>query len=256
MKKEPSLTTKLKVYERWKGKCAFCGVSGTIEQHHIIPKSEATLLINDFDNLVLLCNNHHALTRKVNPNGKSVISFREIQDVANSKYVDSDKFGVYFDVPQNDRVVLGSNFCISYSYILVVNKKPLIELWKKPPAHYVKELRFFVTMRFFDEDNNFLGGMFDNHWAYVVGENWDLSITADKIEITHKTRSLFVKIEKKESLHITGVFYFDGIRIEAKDNALILPGDNRMMNNTLEGCAFSVFGDRQKSGFIIGGVQL
>ncbi len=118
----------LEVYRRWKGKCAFCGVSGTIEQHHIVPKSKDPSLIDDPDNLVLLCSNHHTLTRKVNPDGKSVISFREIQNVANSKYVSSNKFGVYFDVPQNKRVILGGNSCIDYPYILVVNNKPLVEL--------------------------------------------------------------------------------------------------------------------------------
>lgn len=243
-------------YDRWKGKCAFCGVSGTIEQHHVVPKSGDLLLIDEPDNLVLLCSNHHTLTQKVNPDGKLVISFREIQDVANSKYVNSDKLGVYFDIPQNSRVVLGSNSCINYPYILVVNDKPLIELWSKKPVHYAEELGFFVTMRFFDEENNFLGGMFDNHWAYVAGEDWDINVTPNQIEIKHKNKSLFVKIEKKESLYVTGVFYFDGIRIDARDDELVLPRDNKLINNALIGCAFSVFGDKYSSGFAIGGVKL
>lgn len=251
-----SKDTMLKVYERWKGKCAFCGVSGTIEQHHIVPKSEDPLLIDDPDNLVLLCSNHHTLTQKINPNGKSVISFREIQDVTNSKYVNSNKLGVYFDVPQNSRVVLGSNTCMNYPYILVVHNKPLIEVWSKKPIHYAEELGFFVTMRFFDEENNFLGGMFDNHWAYVAGEDWDINVTPSQIEIKHKKKNLFVKIEKKESLYIAGVFYFDGIRIEARGNEITLPGGGKLISNTLDGCAFSIFGDKHGSGFAIGGIKL
>jgi len=246
----------LKVYKKWKGKCAFCGVFGTIDQHHIVPKSKDPSLIDDPDNLVLLCSNHHGLTRKVNPNGKPVISFREIQDVTDSKYANSDKLETYFDVPQNNRVVLGGNFCINYPYILVVNKKPLIELWSKKPVHYVKKLGIFVTMRFFDEENNFLGGMFDNHWAYVAGEDWEIDVKPSQIEIKHKDKNIFVKIEKKESLYIAGVFYFDGIRIEARDKELVLPRNNKMIGNTLVGCAFSVFGDRHSSGFAIGGVKL
>lgn len=256
MSNKISRDTALKVYKRWNGKCAFCGVYGTIEQHHIVPKRDDPSLIDDPDNLILLCASHHALTLKKKPTGLPVISFHEIGDLISSKYANSNKLGVYFDVPQNNRVILGSNSCMNYPYILVVNRKPLIELWAKKPVHYAKELGIFVTMRFFDEENNFLGGMFDNHWAYVAGEDWDINVTPNQIEIKHKKKNLFVKIEKKESLYITGVFYFDGIRIEAKDNELVLPRNNKMIGNTLVGCAFSVFGNKHRLGFAIGGVKL
>jgi len=113
-----------------------------------------------------------------------------------------------------------------------------------------------VTMRFFDEENNFLGGMFDNHWAYVIGEDWKINVEPNKIEIRHKEKNLFVKIEKKESLYIAGAFYFDGIRVEARNDALVLPKNNKMIGNTLVGYAFSVFGDKRNSGFAIGGIKL
>lgn len=256
MSKNPSNNTMQKVYERWKGKCAFCGVYGTIEQHHVVAKSEDPSLIDNPDNLVLLCTNHHTLTLKKNPDGFPAISFKEINDVIRSKYVNSNKLGVYFDVPQNYRVVLGGNTCQNYPYILVVNKKPLIELWAKQPVHYVDELGLFVTMRFFDEKNNFLGGMFDNHWASVADEKWEISFSQDVIEVRNKENDLFIKFEKRESLYITGVFYFDGIRIEARNNELTLPRGNKFISNTLDGCAFSVFGDKDKSGFSIGGIRL
>ncbi len=256
MSKDPSQTTMLKVYKRWKGKCAFCGVGGTIEEHHIVPKSEDYLLIDDPENLILLCANHHALTLKKKPNGLPVISFQEINDVVNSRYVNSRKLGVYFDAPKNGRVILGSNSCMGYPYILVVNKKPLIELWIKKPVYYTDGLGWFLTMRFFDEENNFLAGVFDNHWASVIGEDWAINITEEIIEMKHKNEGLFIRLEKKENLYITGTFYFDGIQIEAKENELTLSGNKKLIHNSLVGCAFSVFGDKHESGFSIGGVRL
>jgi len=256
MSKNQSPATMKKVYDRWKGRCAFCSIQGTIEQHHIVAKNEDPSLIDDPDNLVLLCANHHTLTLKKNPNGKAVISFIEIQDIANSKYVNSGKQGFYFDIPQNHKVILGSNICINYPYILVVNKKPLIELWAKKPVHYTATSGFFLTLRFFDESNNFLGGMFDNHWAYIFNEDWEINLNPNEIDIKHTSKDFFIKIEKKDSLYITGTFYFDGIRIEARENEMVIPGNNKLIGNTLECCAFSIFGDKNQSSFGIGGVKL
>ena len=51
----PEITIKYK----WSRKCAFCDFSGILERHHIIPKHEGGT--NDYDNLIVLCPNHHAM---------------------------------------------------------------------------------------------------------------------------------------------------------------------------------------------------
>ena len=49
-----------KVYERDNGMCRFCG-SKNIELHHIIYRSESKALINEPNNCIMLCNEHHKL---------------------------------------------------------------------------------------------------------------------------------------------------------------------------------------------------
>ena len=248
-KKEPSLETKQKVYQRWKGKCAFCGIDLTIEQHHIIVIKDDPSLIDDPDNLIILCSNHHTLTQKLKPNGKPCISFVNIDDLKNSKYATADKNGFYFDIPQYFQISLGNNLCTGCPYILVVNNKPLVEMWPQKTTHYSNEIRFYLYMRFFDEENNFIGGMFANHWASVVNEEWELKIMENTIEAKHKTRPIFVKFNKTSVLSITGTFYFDGIKIEAKKNELILPVNNKIINGSIQNCevAFNVSGNKTRA---------
>lgn len=232
-KKEPSLKTREQVYQRWKGKCAFCGVDLTIEQHHVIAIKDDPSLIDDPDNLIILCSNHHTLTQKLKPDGRPCISFVDIDDLKKSKYVTANKSGFYFVVPQNFQVSLGSNLCTGCPYILVVNNKPLVEMWPQKTTHYSDKIRVYLYMRFFDEENNFIGGMFANHWASVVNEDWELKIIGDTIEAKHKTKPISVKFDKTSVLSVTGTFYFDEIKIEAKENELILPINNRFINNRI-----------------------
>lgn len=254
-KKEPSLETKKQVYQRWKGKCAFCGIDLTVEQHHIITIKDDPSLIDDPDNLIILCSNHHTLTQKLKPDGKPCISFVDIDDLKKSKYATANKSGFYFDVPQNFQVSLGNNLCKGCPYILVVNNKPLVEMWPQKTTYYSNEIRFYLYMRFFDEENNFIGGMFANHWASVVNEDWDLKIERDVIEAKHKTKLVFVKFNKSSVLSVTGTFYFNEIKIEAKENELILPINNRFMGNSINGCevAFNVSGNKDRASFGICG---
>jgi len=246
IQKEQGLETKREVYKRWKGKCAFCGIDLTIEQHHIVAKNNDPSLIDDPDNLILLCSNHHTLTQKLKPDGKPCISFVDIEDLKNSKYATADKSGFYFDVPQNFQVSLGNNLCRGCPYILVVNNRPLVEMWPQKTTHYSDEIRFYLYMRFFDEENNFIGGMFANHWASVVNEDWDLNIGKNVIEAKHKTKPVFVKFNKTAGLSITGTFYFNEIKIEAKENELILPINNKFIDNNINNCevAFNISGNK------------
>ena len=123
------------------------------------------------------------------------------------------------------------------------------------PASFAKEPKFYLYMRFFDEDNNFIGGMFANHWASVVDEEWKLDILENEINARHVKRPIFVKFERDKYLvRITGRFYFDGIEINAKDDCLLL------MENVFSGCmakncevAFIVKGNREAVSFGFGG---
>lgn len=49
------------VFKRDKGKCRLCGTNQNIHEHHIVYKSEDRKLINEPNNLICLCAEHHAL---------------------------------------------------------------------------------------------------------------------------------------------------------------------------------------------------
>ena len=55
-----SKETYQKVYERDNGACRICG-SKCIELHHIYYRSERKDLINDIDNCIMLCPEHHRM---------------------------------------------------------------------------------------------------------------------------------------------------------------------------------------------------
>ncbi len=141
------------------------------------------------------------------------------------------KRGFYFSIPQNFSVSLGNNLCIGCPYVLVVNDKPLIEIWPQMPAFFAEEPKFYLYMRFFDDENNFIGGMFANHWASVVNEKWKLDILENEITARHAHRPIFVKFERNNYLvRITGQFYFDRIEITATRDRLLL------FTNEFSGC--------------------
>lgn len=127
-------------------------------------------MIDDPDNLILLCANHHGLTLKKKQDKRPSIAIEDIDNLQKSGFAKADKQRFYFSVPQNFIVSLGSNVCKGCPYVLIVNGKPLIEIWPQRPAFYIEEPKFYLYMRFFDEENNFIGGMFANHWASVVNE--------------------------------------------------------------------------------------
>ena len=254
--KEISVKTRKEVYERWRGKCAFCGIDLPLEDHHIISIKDDPSLINDPNNSILVCENHHGLTLSKKPNGTPAISFKEIQDLEKSAFAKLEKRGFYFSIPQNFSVSLGGNICSMCPYVLVVNGKPLIEIWAQKPASYVDEMKIFLYMRFFDENNNFIGGMFANHWASVVNEEWKLNILENEIRTWHIQKPIFVNFKRdKNIVTITGQFYFDGIKILVTDKELILPRENRFVGCSVTGCevAFNINGNSESVSFAFGG---
>jgi len=201
-------------------------------------------LIDEPDNLILLCLNHHGLTLKKKPNESPAIAIEDIDDLQKSSFAKAEKKGFYFSIPQNFSVSLGNNLCIGCPYVLIVNDKPLIEIWPQKSTFYVKEPKFYLYMRFFDDENNFIGGMFANHWASVANEEWKLDILENEITARHIKRPIFVKFERnKNFVYITGQFYFDGIEINAKYNMLLL------MKNSFSGC----MANNCEVGFIVKG---
>lgn len=252
--KEPSLKTRRKVYHRWRGKCAFCGKGFPVEEHHIVAKSDDPSLIDDPNNLILLCRDHHGLTLKKKPDGTPSLSFIDIQDLEKSKFAKANKRGFYFPFPQNFHVYLGNNYCCLCPYILIVNGKPLIELWPQKPVAYADKTSYYLYMRFFDEENNFVGGMFANHWASVVDEQWKFDYNNsgydyEMLEVRHRKKPINVKFERySESLYITGRFYFDSIEILANHNALFLTG-SVWTGNFIRGCevAFMINGNSESA---------
>lgn len=219
------------------------------EQHHIIAKNNSPELIDDPDNLILLCANHHGLTLKKKPDDHPAIAIEDIDDLQKSGFAKAEKRGFYFSIPQSFSVSLGNNLCIGCPYVLIVNDRPLIEIWPQRPAFYVEEPKFYLYMRFFDEENNFIGGMFANHWASVVNEEWKLDILENEITARHIKRPIFVKFERDRNLvRITGQFYFDGIEINAKYDRLLLM-KNKYSGNMARNCevAFIVKGNRKSA---------
>jgi len=220
-----------------------------------VAKNDSPELIDDPDNLILLCANHHGLTLKKKPNKLPAIALEDILDLKKSGFARAEKRGFYFSIPQNFSVSLGNNLCTGCPYVLIVNDKPLIEIWPQMPAFFVQEPKFYLYMRFFDDENNFIGGMFANHWASVVNEEWKLDILENEITARHAKRPIFVKFERDEYLvRITGRFYFDGIEINAKYDSLLL------MKNVFSGCmarncevAFIVKGNRESASLGFGG---
>jgi hypothetical protein len=125
----------------------------------------------------------------------------------------------------------------------------LIEMWPQRTAFYVEEPKVYLYMRFFDDENNFIGGMFANHWASVVNEEWKLDILENEIIARHVKRPIFVKFERDKNLvRITGRFYFDGIEITAKYDSLLLM-TNVFSGNMARNCevAFIVKGNRESA---------
>lgn len=254
-KRTISIKTKKEVYIRWKGKCAFCGIDLPVEEHHMVAIKDDPSLIDDPDNLILVCANHHELTLKKKPNGIPAISFEDVQDLVKSGVAKAQKRGFYFTVPQNFSVNLGNNVCRRCPYVLIINGKPLIEMWPQRAVTYVDEIRYYLYMRFFDESNNFIGGMFANHWASVVNENWKLEILENEITASHAKRQIFIRFVRNSDIHITGKFYFDGIEVIANHNSLILPVRNVFKNNHIENCevAFLIEGDNNSASLSICG---
>ncbi len=206
-------------------------------------------MIDDPDNLILLCANHHALTLKKKPNKRPAIALEDIDDLQKSGFANAEKRGFYFSIPQSFSVSLGNNLCIGCPYVLIVNDKPLIEIWSQSPASYVKEQKFYLYMRFFDNQNNFIGGMLANHWASVVNEEWKLDILENEITARNVKRPIFVKFERNKNLvRITGLFYFDGIKINANSNNLQLIGA-RFTGCMASNCevAFIINGNRESA---------
>lgn len=215
--------TRKLVYDNWGGKCAFCGAQLTVEDHHIIAVKDDPSLIDDPNNLVLLCSNHHSLTRKKNFDGSFALSINDIRDLKASKYCHSDKFGgFYFDMPASKFAVkLANGICYACPQILLVNGKPLIELKPTSPVWYEKEERYYLYARFFDRQNNFIGGMFANNWASVSGKEWKISITDTEISVENLAESININFKKtSEGIAITGVLYYDEVKIEATSNYL------------------------------------
>lgn len=263
MIKEPSLETRKEVYNRWRGKCAFCGRDLVVDEHHIVAKSNNPSLIDDPDNLILLCSIHHALTLKKKPDGVPSLSFNDIQYLEKSKFAKADKRGFHFPFPQNFWTFLGNNFCCQCPYILIVNGKPLIEIWPQKPTYYTNKINYYLYMRFFDKENNFVGGMFANQWASVVNEEWtfDYNNTGDEyemIEAKHKSKSINIKFERySDYLYITGQFYFDGIRIISTHDGMMLPGNNLFSGNKVycrdrKNVAFKINGNNKSAILSVG----
>jgi hypothetical protein len=195
----------------------------------------------------LLCANHHGLTLKKKPDERPAIAIEDINDLQKSGFANAEKRGFYFSIPQTFSVSLGNNLCIGCPYVLIVNDKPLIEIWPQRTAYYVEEPKFYLYMRFFDDENNFIGGMFANHWASVVNEEWKLDILENEITASHVKRPIFVKFERDKYLvRITGRFYFDGIEITAKYDSLLLM-KTVFSGNMAKNCevAFIVKGNRK-----------
>ena len=204
--------------------------------------------------MILLCANHHGLTLKKKPTKFPAISLEDIQDLEKSGFATAEKKGFYFSIPQSFSVSFGNNLCIRCPYVLVVNSKPLIEIWPHRPAHYVKEPNFYLYMRFFDDENNFIGGMFANHWASVVNEEWKLDILENEITARHVNRPIFIRFERDgNTIRITGKFYFDGIEINAKADGLLLL-KTVWTGNMASDCevAFNINGNRETASLGVG----
>jgi len=167
-----------------------------------------------------------------------------------------DMTGFYFDAPEDCDISLGSNICSSCPYVLIVNDKPLIEMWSHKDVHYGKN-QMFIYMRFYDMDNNFIGGMFGNHWISVSEEEWIAeSVGNKKIKVTNKGKDIFIQFINEDGVvKINGQFYFDGIKIFANDNELILPKENKFQRNHILGheVAFNISGSKDSAVLSIGG---
>lgn len=257
-KKKPSQKTLQEVYNRWNGRCAFCGIDLTTESHHIIPIKDDPSQTNKPDNLILLCSHHHTLTQKIRPDGEPSISFNDIKDLIKSKYAKAEKQGFNFRMPENFNVVLGNNFFRKSPHIIVVNKKPLLEIWPQKPNHYSKDVRLYLYMRLFDEHNNFVGGMFANHWASVENEEWNIERFENEIKIQHKTKRIFVKFVKgKDIVNITGEFYFDGIKINATNSLHISSGASlSCTDNLFDNCGIIIEGNNTSASIMIGSTMV
>ncbi|MFC1686609.1 HNH endonuclease [Patescibacteria group bacterium] len=233
--------TKKIVYKRWNGKCALCGVSLPVEAHHIISKKDDPSLIDDPDNLVLVCRNHHALFHKRKPNGERFISFTDVEDLSCPRSGTNTKTGFYFDTPDFFKIVLGDNTFEKCSRILTVQNRPLIEIWPCKPVQYSDKKRYYIFIRFFDRNDKLVGAMFANHWIQVLNEDWNLDFSPGiKIEAYHKNKGIFIKIERKDNLIvITGRLYFKGNEIEINDSGLFL-SNSKIIGSDFSGVGLSV----------------
>jgi hypothetical protein len=210
-----SLETRKKVYAKWDGKCAFCGVSGTIEEHHIVALSENLSLSDDPDNLILLCSHHHTLTRKKNDDGTFAISSIDITDLKNSKYNHAAKRGFSFEMPEKFAVIFGKTRCFACPILLEINGKPLIEIKSQYPVWYTRKQNYYLFVRFFDDQNNFVGGMFANYWAAVANEEWEIETTNNKILVKNVRKPIFIQFLRQENtISITGQLWYDRVKIE------------------------------------------
>ena len=217
---EISEETRQKLFRRWDGRCAFCGMGLTVEDHHIVARKDDPSLIDDLDNLILLCGNHHSLTRKKKPDGSFSLTISDIEDLQKSKYCYAEKMGgFYFNIPQKFAVKLGSNICYACPHVLVIDDKPIIEIWPQSSVWYEKTQNYYLYARFFDEENNFIGGMFANSWASVDNDDWEINLTTEEVLIKNRSKPLFIKFSKtKNAIMITGQLFYNkiGLQIDSK----------------------------------------
>lgn len=80
-------------------------------------------------------------------------------------------------------------------------------MWPQKPAYYSSNIRYSLIMRFFDEQDNFIGGMFANYWALIRNNEWEIINDSNKLEVKHLLSNIFLRFEKKDSLIITGIFF-------------------------------------------------
>jgi hypothetical protein len=200
--------------------CAICGTP-IIEIHHITPWSEIKAHVPS--EMVALCPTDH---ERADEREYSREYLREVkQNPHNKRVVNYD-----FKIQTNSLAVnIASNTFINTPRVLTVDNFDIVSITSdgKYPL---------LNINLFDEFDNWIAIIQDNQWFVDRRFVWDIAYVPRHLILRCAPRNIVLDLKiEDDTIFLNGTLFFNGFKIEAKQDELLLGGRNQMM---MTGCTF------------------
>lgn len=209
-----------KVFAKYGGFCAICGCQCSSQIHHVVQISEDPSLIDDLDNLVLLCSTHHDVHHR-----KKLFTSNDFQEFSQEKHINKEKkIAGYLTMPVNRvPLILGTLTIEDCRDVLVVDNKALISLYYLKLNSKIEDKRLFVICRLYNEKEDFVGMFLGDHFVSFGGTSQGFKCKTEygKYLIFEKDDEQLLKIGMFESfITLEGSFSYKGKKISIDPNGL------------------------------------